>query len=144
MKKMTSGKLQAIFAKQDADTILRYTNVRRFAIENNIDHIFARNVIMINPTKFMEAVNPKCYAQHYQMPRIRTERGCVKAWNKQYKRWQIDKHDIERLIREDKISHWKHGGKWVLNYDEAEAALKEYVKTYKGHTRAKKNRHKKR
>lgn len=140
MKKITSGKLQALFAEQDAGTMLRYTNVRRFAIENGIDHIFERNIILIDPAEFMAKVNPKNYTEHYQMPRLRTLRECVNLWNERFKRWQIDKHDIEWLIQDGKIAHHKHGNRWVLNYDEVMEALREYVKTYKGHPIAKQNK----
>ena len=140
MKKITSGKLQSIFAEKDADTILRYTNVRRFAIENEIPHILEHNIILIDPDEFMLKVNPNGWEGRYQMPRLRTLKDCVQLWNKRFKRWQIDKHDIERLIREEKITSFKHGNRWVLNYDEVIEALREYVKSYNGHPKAKEKR----
>ena len=140
MKKITSGKLQAIFAERDTDTILRYTNVRRFAIENGIPHILERNIILIDPAEFMRKVNPNGWEGRYEMPRLRTLKECVRLWNERFRRWQIDKHDIERLIREGKITSFKHGNRWVLNYDEVIEALREYVKTYSGHPIAKQNK----
>ena len=71
------------------------------------------------------------------MPRLRTLKDCVQLWNKRFKRWQIDKHDIEWLIREEKITSFKHGNRWVLNYDEVIEVLREYVKSYSGHPIAK-------
>lgn len=143
MKKITSGKLQALFAQRDADTILRYTNVRRFAIENGIPHILERNIILIDPAEFMRKVNPNGWEGRYEMPRLRTLKECVRLWNERFRRWQIDKHDIERLIREGKITSFKHGNRWVLNYDEVIEALREYVKTYSGHPIARQNKRKK-
>ena len=140
MKKMSSGRLQALYAEQDAATILRYTNIRRFAIENQIDHIFENNIILIDPALFMERVNPKHYTTHYQCPKLRTLRQCVALWNAQYKRWQIDKHDIEHLIEEKKITAFKHGNRWLLNYEEVLEVLRGYVKTYKGHPMAKRRK----
>ena len=143
MKKITSGKLQAIFAERDTETILRYTNVRRFAIENGIPHILERNIILIDPAEFMRKVNPNGWEGRYEMPRLRTLKACVRLWNERFRRWQIDKHDIERLIREGKITSFKHGNRWVLNYDEVIDALREYVKTYSGHPIARQNKRKK-
>ena len=64
MKKITSGKLQAIFAERDTDTILRYTNVRHFAIENGIPHILERNIILIDPAELIRTAGKdvtKCH-----------------------------------------------------------------------------------
>ncbi len=46
------------------------------------------------------------------------------------------------LIKNEKIFSFKHGNRWVLNYDEVLKELKIYVKTYKGHPNAKKKRKK--
>ncbi len=81
-------------------------------------------------------------SEHYEVPRLRNLRYCVNSWNKRYKRWQIDKHDIEYLIKNEKIFSFKHGNRWVLNYDEVLKELKVYVKTYKCHPNAKKKRKK--
>ena len=141
MKKISSGKLQELYLEQDADTILRYTNIRRFVIANQIDHILECNIILIDPTEFMERLNPKNYTEHYQMPRLRTLKKCVELWNVRYKRWQIDKHDIEHLIQEGMITAFKHGNRWVLNCDEVFEVLRDYVKTFKGHPLAKRKKH---
>ena len=97
---------------------------------------------LIDIENFMRKVNPKSMSEHYEVPRLRNLRYCVNSWNKRYKRWQIDKHDIEYLIKTEKIFSFKHGNRWVLNYDEVLKELKIYVKTYKGHPNAKKNRKK--
>ena len=49
---------------------------------------------------------------------------------------------IEYLIKNGKVFSFKHGNRWVLNYDEVLNELKIYVKTYKGHPNAKKKRKK--
>ena len=143
MKKISSGKLKAIFKEQDSDTILRRTNVRRFVVENDIAHILTGNIILIDFDGFLQKVNPNGWEGRYQMPRLRTLKDCVRLWNEQFKRFQIDKHDMERLIQEEKITSFKHGNHWVLNYDEVVEALRKYVKTYSGHPIAKKNKRKK-
>ena len=138
MKKISSGKLQRLYSEQDADTILRHTNIRRFAIENHINYILEGNIILIDPIAFMEQVNPKHYVKHFQMPRLRTLRQCVSLWNVRYPRRPVDKHDMEYLIRENKITSFKHGNRWILNCDEVFEVLRKYVKNYKGHPLAKK------
>ena len=97
---------------------------------------------LIDIENFMSKVNPKSISEHYEVPRLRNLRYCVNSWNKRYKRWQIDKHDIEYLIKNEKIFSFKHGNRWVLNYDEVLKELKVYVKTYKCHPNAKKKRKK--
>ena len=141
MKKISSGKLQELYLEQDADTILRYTNIRRFVIANQIDHILECNIILIDPAEFIERVNPKNYTEHSQMPRLRTLKKCVELWNVRYKRWQIDKHDIEYLIQEGMVTAFKHGNRWILNCDEVFEVLRDYVKTYRGHPLAKRKKH---
>ena len=98
---------------------------------------------MIDPAELMRKVNPNGWEGRYKMPRLRTLKECVRLWNERFRRWQIDRHDIERLIREGKITSFKHGNRWVLNYDEVIEALREYVKTYSGHPIARQNKRKK-
>ena len=56
-------------------------------------------LFIIDIENFMRKVNPKSISEHYEVPRLRNLRYCVNSWNKRYKRWQIDKHDIEYLIK---------------------------------------------
>ena len=51
-------------------------------------------------------------------------------------------HTIRVWCKEGEITSFKHGNRWVLNYDEVIEALREYVKTYSGHPIAKQNKRK--
>ena len=139
---ITSGELQRMFLAEDANTIIRRPNCRKFCLDNDIFMEIHEKAWLIDIENFMRKVNPKSMSEHYEVPRLRNLRYCVNSWNKRYKRWQIDKHDIEYLIKNGKIFSFKHGNRWVLNYDEVLNELKIYVKTYKGHPNAKKNRKK--
>ena len=52
-------------------------------------------------------------------------------------------HTIRVWCKEGKITSFKHGNRWVLNYDEVIEALREYAKTYSGHPIARQNKRKK-
>lgn len=135
---ITSGKLLKMFLAEDANTIIRRPNCRKFCLDNDIFMEIHEKAWLIDIENFMRKVNPKSMSEHYEVPRLRNLRYCINSWNKRYKRWQIDKHDIEYLIKTEKIFSFKHGNRWVLNYDEVLKELKIYVKTYKGHPNAKK------
>lgn len=139
---ITSGELQRMFLAEDANTIIRRPNCRKFCLDNDIFMEIHEKAWLIDIENFMSKVNPKSMSEHYEVPRLRNLRYCVNSWNKRYKRWQIDKHDIEYLIKNEKIFSFKHGNRWVLNYDEVLKELKVYVKTYKCHPNAKKKRKK--
>ena len=82
-----------------ANTIIRRPNCRKFCLDNDIFMEIHEKAWLIDIENFMRKVNPKSMSEHYEVPRLRNLRYCVNSWNKRYKRWQIDKHDIEYLIK---------------------------------------------
>ena len=96
-----------------ANTIIRRPNCRKFCLDNDIFMEIHEKAWLIDIENFMRKVNPKSMSEHYEVPRLRNLRYCVNSWNKRYKRWQIDKHDIEYLIKNEKIFSFKHGNRCV-------------------------------
>jgi len=126
--KKTTRTILNMFLEEDPDTIIRKPNLRRFVKNTEIQYIAGGGIWLINSKQVINALNPKRLTKHdYEIPRIRTLKGCVDEWNKTHpkSRTTIDKHTIEKLILDPEIFKYKIGyHTWLINYDQIEKKLK--------------------
>ena len=130
MRLVTSGDIWRIFKEADKDTILRRPNLRRFAKDNGIEYYIIGDKWLINKEEFFRAVTPKGELEHQDVPRMLCIKSAVNEWNTTHKRVKIDKHVIEKCIASDAVFKIKRENVWVINYDQLEPKIKEYMKTH--------------
>ena len=132
MKLMTSGYLHRLFQKEDPGTIVRRNNVRRIAKIKNIKHIMTNNIILIDVDEFLCKTNPYKITEHvYDIPRLRTVTSAAAEWNKHRKKERyIHVDEITALFKTNiPVFRYRHGNRWIVNYDQLEPFLKEVAKT---------------
>ena len=130
MRLVTSGDIWRIFKEADKDTILRRPNLRRFAKDNGIEYYIIGDKWLINKEEFFRAVTPKGELEHQDVPRMRCIKSAVNEWNTTHKRVKIDKHVIEKCIASDAVFKMKRENVWLINYDQLEPVIKEYMKAH--------------
>lgn len=133
MKLMTSGYLHQLFKKQDPGTIIRRNNVRKVVRDSGIKHIMTNNIILIDVDQFLSKANPYKIKEHdYVIPRLRSITTAANEWNNNRKNGErfIHKDEIHALITKNiPVFRYKHGNRWIINYDQLEEYLKELSKT---------------
>ena len=50
----------------------------------------------------------------------------IKEYNQSHER-QIDKHVVEKCMLSDKVFKYHHGNRWIINYDELEPVIDEFL-----------------
>ena len=85
---------------------------------------------LIDFKPFMEKVNPSKINQHYELPTMRNIRQCVRMWNNKHRRFSqiIDKHTVERCIKDKRVFAYDYGNKWIINYNQLETVIEEYFR----------------
>lgn len=119
-----------MFAHEDAETIVRRPNLRRFARDNGIKYYITQEVWLIDRESFIEKLNPKHISERQTMPRMRCIKTAVIDWNAVH-RPHIDKHTVEKCIKNKRIFSFKHGNKWLINYDQLEIEIRSYIRKQK-------------
>ena len=131
MKRLvTSGELQRLFLAEDERTIITRPNCRKFCLDNNIFMEIHEKAWLIDFKPFMEKVNPSKINQHYELPTMRNIRQCVRMWNNKHRRFSqiIDKHTVERCIKDKRVFAYDYGNKWIINYNQLETVIEEYFR----------------
>ena len=128
MKLVSSGDIWRTFLEADKDTIIRRPNLRRFARDNGIEHYVTSGPWLINKEEFFKALNPKNISSREEMPRIRSIASSVRQWNSYHKRVIIDKHIVEICMQHDSVFKIRRGNVWLINYDQLEPIIREFMK----------------
>ena len=120
----TSGEIYRLFIKEDAGTIMRKPNIRRFAKEKGI-FCSVRRTWLIDVDEFMAYINPNEIPRQEKMPIIRTLRECRIMFNQKHDT-ELTAHDTEYLVPSDEFFCYKYGNRWLINYEEFEAFLRKH------------------
>lgn len=75
---------------------------------------------------FIKAIAPKEFPSDSTMPRLRCIQTAVEEYNLSHEE-KINKHVVERCMQSDKVFKYKHGNRWIINYDELEPIVDEYL-----------------
>ena len=129
MKRLvTSGELQRMFLAEDERTIIRRPNCRKFCLDNDIFMEIHEKAWLIEIKPFMAKINPRKLKQHYDLPKMRNIRQCVRLWNNTHKRFgqMIDKHTVERCIKDKRVFAYHYGNRWIINYIQLEPVIAEF------------------
>ena len=129
MKRLvTSGELQRMFLAEDERTIIRRPNCRKFCLDNDIFMEIHEKAWLIEIKPFMAKINPRKLKQHYDLPKMRNIRQCVRLWNNTHKRFgqMIDKHTVERCIKDKRVFAYHYGNRWIINYIQLEKVITEF------------------
>ena len=64
----------------------------------------------------------------YELPKMRNIRQCVRIWNNTHKRsgQMIDKHTVERCIKDKRVFAYHYGNRWIINYIQLEQVIAEF------------------
>ena len=119
-----------MFLAEDEKTIIRKPNLRYFARDNSVEHYVYEKAWLINFEQFMKKLNPKNMTEHYSLPRIRQRNAAVILWNKDHPRCPIDKHIVEACVMDERVCFYKRDRTWMINYDQLEVVIAEYMKTH--------------
>ena len=130
MKLATSGEICRVFMKEDPDTIIRRPNLRRFARDNGIEYYINDRVWLIHREEFFAKINPRGFIGKREMPRMRHIQSAVQEWNTAHPRRRVDKHIVELCMKFEGVFHYYHGNRWIINYDQLESVLAEYMKDH--------------
>ena len=129
MKRLvTSGELQRMFLAEDKKTIIRRPNCRQFCLDNDIFMEIHDKAWLIEIKPFMAKLNPRKLKEHYDLPKMRNIRQCVKLWNNTHKRFgqMIDKHTVERCIKDKRVFAYHFGNRWIINYNQLAVVITEF------------------
>lgn len=131
MKRLvTSGELQRLFLSEDERTIITRPNCRKFCLDNDIFMEIHEKAWLIDFKPFMEKVNPSKMTKHYDLPIMRNIRQCVRMWNNKHRRFSqiIDKHTVERFLKDKRVFAYHYGNRWIINYSQLEIVIEEYFR----------------
>ncbi len=117
-----------LFLEGDPNTIIRRPNVRRFAQENGVSHIICNGKWLIHYKEFFKKDNPRRIRRTATMPRLRCLRDCVTQFNKNNRKYKIDKVTVSHYMNSAQVTHYFHGNTWFINYDELEKVLLKKVR----------------
>ena len=129
MKRLvTSGELQRMFLAEDERTIITRPNCRKFCLDNDIFMEIHEKAWLIEIKPFMAKINPRKMKKHYELPKMRNIRQCVRIWNNTHKRsgQMIDKHTVERCIKDKRVFASHYGNRWIINYIQLEQDIAEF------------------
>ena len=126
----TSGEIYRLFLAEDEKTIIRKPNLRYFARDNGVEHCVYDAAWLINFEQFMKKLNPKDMKEYYSLPRMRHRNASVRLWNREHPRCQIDKHVVEACVTDERVCFYRRDRTWVINYDQLEVVIAEYMKTH--------------
>ena len=129
MKRLvTSGELQRMFLAEDERTIITRPNCRKFCLDNDIFMEIHVKAWLIEIKPFMAKINPRKMKKHYELPKMRNIRQCVRIWNNTHKRsgQMIDKHTVERCIKDKRVFAYHYGNRWIINYIQLEQVIAEF------------------
>ena len=127
MKYVTSGYLHRLFVEKDEGTILRRPNIRRFAMQYGVPCERHEKAWLIDFDAFMKAIAPKEYLPQSGIVRIRSKDNALKEYNKKHKK-QATAEDVEACIFNGKVFSYSYWDRTIVNYDELEGELEEYLK----------------
>ena len=65
------------------------------------------------------------------MPRLRCLRDCVTEFNKNNRRYKIDKATVSHYMNSAQVTRCFHGNTWFINYDELEKVILRHLKAVK-------------
>ena len=120
---ISSGDLMRMFLEGDPNTIIRRPNVRRFAQENGVRHVICNGKWLIDYKEFFKKVNPRRIRRTSTMPRLRCLRDCVTEFNKNNRKYKIDKATVSHYMNSAQVTRYFHGNTWCINYDELEKVI---------------------
>ena len=125
---VTSGELQRMFLAEDERTIITRPNCRKFCLDNDIFMEIHEKAWLIEIKPFMAKINPRKMKKHYELPKMRNIRQCVRIWNNTHKRsgQMIDKHTVERCIKDKRVFAYHYGNRWIINYIQLEQVIAEF------------------
>lgn len=129
MKRLvTSGELQRMFLAEDEKTIITRPNCRKFCLDNDIFMEIHDKAWLIEIKPFMAKINPLKMKKHYELPKMRNIRQCVRIWNNTHKRsvQMIDKHTVERCVKDKRVFAYHYGNRWIINYIQLEQVIAEF------------------
>ena len=112
----------------DPNTIIRRPNLRRFVHDNDIRYIITNGKWLIDHKQFFKKVNPRRISEPATMPRLRCLRDCVLEFNKNNRKYKIDKATMSRYMKSKLVTRYFHGNTWFINYDELEKVLLKKVR----------------
>ena len=136
---ISSGDLMRLFLEGDPNTIIRRPNVRRFAQENGVRHIICNGKWLIDYKEFFKKVNPKRIRRTATMPRLRCLRDCVTEFNKNNRKYKIDKATVSHYMKSAQVTRYFHGNTWFINYEELEKVILRHLKAVKKRKKRKYN-----
>lgn len=65
------------------------------------------------------------------MPRLCCLRDCVTEFNKNNRKYKIDKATVSHYMNSAQVTRYFHGNTWFINYDELEKVILRHLKTVK-------------
>ena len=128
---ISSGDLMRLFLEGDPNTIIRRPNVRRFAQENGVRHIICNGKWLIDYKEFFKKVNPRRIRRTATMPRLRCLRDCVIEFNKNNRKYKIDKATVSHYMNSAQVTRYFHGNTRFINYNELEKVILRHLKAVK-------------
>lgn len=65
------------------------------------------------------------------MPRLSCLRDCVTEFNKNNRKYKIDKVTVSHYMNSAQVTRYFHGNTWFINYDELEKVILRHLKAIK-------------
>lgn len=86
-----------------------------------------------------EEVNPRRIRRTATMPRLRCLRDCVTEFNKNNRKYKIDKATVSHYMNSVQVTRYFHDNTWFINYDELEKVILRHLKAVKKRKKRKYN-----
>ena len=81
----------------------------------------------------------KCVSTYPTLPRLRCLRDCVTEFNKNNRKYKIDKATVSHYMNSAQVTRYFHGNTWFINYDELEKVILRHLKAVKKRKKRKYN-----
>ena len=81
----------------------------------------------------------QCVSTYATLPRLRCLRNFVTEFNKNNRKYKIDKATVSHYMNSAQVTRYFHGNMWFINYDELEKVILRHLKAVKKRKKRKYN-----
>ena len=103
------------------------------------DTIFSQKYLVVDILHCNKNYISNAFRRTATMPRLRCLRDCVTEFNKNNRKYKIDKATVSHYMNSAQVTRYFHGNTWFINYDELEKVILRHLKAVKKRKKRKYN-----
>ena len=103
------------------------------------DTIFSQKYLVVDILHCNKNYISNAFRITATMPRLCCLRDCVTEFNKNNRKYKIDKATVSHYMNSAQVTRYFHGNTWFINYDELEKVILRHLKAVKKRKKRKYN-----